>query len=229
MSGPVFQSDPFFGMSEPVDVGVEGEERVRVQQSTEELPLNFRDAGGVEQLRFPRGARHHQVPAGGVCAVLGDYLERIHRIAAGLGHLLSLLVQHHLVDDDVLERRLFEQVRADRMQGVEPPPGLVDSFRDEVGREGMFEDVFVLERVVPLGKRHRPRVEPDIDDLRYARHRASALALESHLIHVRLVEVERIRQVLSFAPEFLQAPDGAVLVAVAADPNRYRCTPVAIA
>lgn len=37
---------------------------------------------------------------------------------------------------------------------VEPPPGLIDAFRNEIGGISLLEELFILERVVGLGVGH---------------------------------------------------------------------------
>ena len=83
------------------------------------------------------------------------------------------------------------------MQRVEPAARLVHTLADEVGREASLKLLPVLEWVVPLRVGHRPRVEPDIDQLRYSAHSATALAAQLDLVNERPVEV---RQRLNLRP-----------------------------
>ena len=75
----------------------------------------------------------------------------------------------------VLEARLVEEQRADRVQRVEPAARLIHRLADVVGRELLGEDLAVLERIVPLRHRHRAGVEPAVGHFLDAAHRAAAL------------------------------------------------------
>ena len=86
------------------------------------------------------------------------------------------------------------------MQCVEPAPGLINRLRDEIRREGMFEDLLVLEWVVPLCEGHRAGVEPDIGQLGNAAHLAAATTLERDGINVWLVKIEGFRKCRSLPP-----------------------------
>ena len=50
-------------------------------------------------------------------------------VLEALGHLLSVLCQHHAVADKILEGRLVEQDGRDHHQAVEPTPGLINTYR----------------------------------------------------------------------------------------------------
>ena len=81
------------------------------------------------------------------------------------------------------------------MQCEEPASCLVNAFGDEVGREVALEMLAVLERVMPLGKWHRARIEPNVDELGSALHRPATLTRERHsvgywvVIHRAAVEI----------------------------------------
>ncbi len=71
----------------------------------------------------------------------------------------SLAIQNHVVDDNVLKTRFAEQMAADDVQCVKPAACLIHAFGNEIGGEGVLENILVFERVVPLGKGHRSRIE----------------------------------------------------------------------
>ncbi len=126
--------------------------------------------------------------------VLDEYLKSeiddfkgIDGISAGLGHLLPVPIQNHVIDDDVFKAWLAKQMAADRVQGVEPSTGLIHSFGNEIRRKRVLENIFVFERVMPLGKWHRSRVKPDVNDFRYSFHDAATGAIQSDGIDKRLV------------------------------------------
>ena len=72
------------------------------------------------------------------------------------------------------ERGPVEQCGREHVQRVEPAAGLPDVLDDEVAREVVLEPVGVLERVVHLGERHRPGVEPHVEHVLDAAHRRVA-------------------------------------------------------
>ena len=56
-------------------------------------------------------------------------LKRIDRISLGLAHLLPVLILHMSQYNDIFIRRLVEQQRGFRQQGIEPSPGLIHRLR----------------------------------------------------------------------------------------------------
>ena len=62
-------------------------------------------------------------------------IKGIHRIALGLAHLLSVLVQHQAHDNNIFIRRLVKQQGGFSQQGIEPSAGLVHCLGDELRRE----------------------------------------------------------------------------------------------
>ncbi len=125
-----------------------------------------------------------------------DRVPGVDHVSLGLGHLLTLCVQDHVVDDHVPERRAHAQHRADREQGVEPASGLVERLADEVGREVCAEGIIVLVRPVPLGVGHRSGVEPDVQNRGVTAHRSPALLTRPHeLVDVGSMGVEALTQV----------------------------------
>ncbi len=63
----------------------------------------------------------------------------------------------------------------DGQQGVEPAPGLVDGLADEVGRVDEALGRVLGHRVAPLGRGHRARVEPGVDDRLHPTHLPAAV------------------------------------------------------
>ena len=76
-------------------------------------------------------------------------------IAAGFGHLLSVLIQDQPQANDILVAVLLKQQRADGVQRVEPAAGLVNRLTDVISRELGFEFIQVFKRVMQLRHRHR--------------------------------------------------------------------------
>ena len=91
--------------------------------------------------------------------------------------------------DDIAVARAVEEEGRESVKGVEPAPGLVHCLADVIGREELFEGLPVLEGVMPLGHRHRPRIEPGIEHLGEAAHfvTLTLAAIESYRIDIRSV------------------------------------------
>ena len=201
-------------------------ERVDVPELTQEQPHALADGVHREAVPVPRLLGGEEVPAERVGAEALQDIPGHHDVALGLRHLLPLAVEDQAEAHDVAVRRLIAEEHRDRVQRVEPPARLVDRLADEVRRVLLLELVGVLERRVPLRERHRPRVEPHVDDLghatsRLARHRAR----EGDVVDVRPVRVGDLD-----AGELLELGEGpddrdvAVLVA----PDGQRRAPVAL-
>ncbi len=161
--------------------------------------------------------------------MLRDRRERLDGVALRLRHLLAVLVEHEPVDDDVFVRHAVGDERGDGVERVEPAARLIDALGDEVGRDVLLELLLVLERVVPLRERHRPAVEPHVEEVGDAAVRTAVRRRPRDVVHERPVQVEFF---VVAQPRFLaQLGDGAdhdvvVLVGVV-DPDRDRRAPVA--
>jgi hypothetical protein len=57
-------------------------------------------------------------------------------------------------NNEILPRRCAEQMRREDQQRVKPPPGLIDTLRDEIGRECTLKQFLVLERIMKLSVGH---------------------------------------------------------------------------
>lgn len=119
---------------ELVDIRIEDEERIGVPQGSHELSLSLCHSLAMETVRQPGRAVDIEVPADRVRAVFLQRVERIDGISLGLAHLLAVLILHMSQDDDILVRRLIEDQRGDRQQGVEPSSCLVHRLGDKVRR-----------------------------------------------------------------------------------------------
>ena len=124
-------------------------------------------------------------------------IEGVHRIALGLAHLLSVLIQHKAHDNHIFIRRLVEQQCGLCQQGIEPSPGLVHCLGDKLGRELGLEQFLVLKRIMVLRKGHCTGVKPAVNNLRHALHGLAALgAPDVHRINVWAVKLDFIRTVV---------------------------------
>ena len=100
--------------------------------------------------------------------------EHVGVVAQRLAHLLAVGAEHDAVAHAGLEGGPVEERGREDVQGVEPAARLPDVLDDEVAREVVLEPLGVLEGVVHLREAHRPRVEPDVEDLLDAAHRRPA-------------------------------------------------------
>ncbi len=111
------------------------------------------------------------------------------------------------------------------MERVKPAARLIDAFGNEVGRIRPVEDFFVLERIMPLRKRHGAGIEPHIDQFRRTFHGAATIiARKRDFVHVRLVEIERIGNVLALL-QFLNTSNALLFAALLTNPDWERRAP----
>ena len=158
-------------------------------------------------------------------------LERIHGVALGLGHLLSVPVQNQTQNNDVLIGTLVEEQRRLGHKTVEPASGLVNRLGDKCRRELLFEGLLVLKGIMMLRERHGSGVKPAVDDLRHSLHgllpafRAGA----DELVDIRPVQLDGHR-VFSSAVllQLFAASDADLLSAFPALPDRKRRAPVTV-
>ena len=89
-----------------------------------------------------------------VGSVLVDEHERVESVARGLGHLATLGVTHHAVDDDVVERRIAGEMGPHHHHAGDPEEDDV-----ETGDEGRcrVERFQVIRLVRPSECRERPQ------------------------------------------------------------------------
>ena len=131
--------------------------------------------------------------------------------------------------NDILVRCLMEEQRRDGDQRIEPAARLVDSLGDEIRREPFGKDIFVLERIMPLRKRHGARIEPTVNDFWHTMHFLAAIgAFDRDFIDVRTMQLNIIRTVITEALEFFNGTDD-MLVTAFALPYRQRRAPVTVA
>ena len=215
---------------EAVDVGVHGEEAVRVPQGEQELAHHLVDHVGAEAAGAPGLLAREHEPAEGVGALVVEDVVGLHDVALALAHLLAVGVEDVAEADDALEGAAALDERGDGEQAVEPAARLVDGLADVVGGEALAEELLVLERVVPLAERHGAGVEPGVDDLRDAAHLAGAVgAGEDDVVDVGPVEFQILWN--GTGRHLLELRDGAdaVRVPLLAAPDGQGRAPVAVA
>ena len=160
-----------------VDVRVTAEERVRVPDRVHDQTHDIAHVRRVLrdlQVAAAEDRRTHQVPAERIGTDRLHDLDGVGVVAELLRQLAALAVEHHAVAHDVAEGVAVEQRDRQHVHGVEPAAGLSDVFDDEVRRAVGVEPLLVLEGVVHLGEGHRARLEPAVEHLRHATHRALA-------------------------------------------------------
>ena len=139
-----------------------------------------------------------------------------------------------LVEDQAKAEYIFvgnriEQQGADGVERVEPAARLVHGFADVIGWELFFEFFPVLERIVPLRVGHRTRVEPRVDHIRDAFHRAAALfASPGHFVHVRAMQVQFGQVASDLLGQVRHRADALAVLAIFTFPNGKRRTPIAL-
>ena len=229
---------------------------VQVLERDQESAGCLANDGFVKAPRLPDLARRHQKKPHRIRTVAIHDGDRVHRVATTLRHLLPLGVEHEVVDHDVSIGRCERRDRASGMthrrqcalprthrveviaeaggdceQGIEPSARLVHPLGDEISGETSRELFGVLERIVPLREGHRAGVEPRVDHLRYAPHRAGARWCRPGVaVDERLVRIEvRWERTADVPGKFLIAANdlgfGRVFIV---HPYRQWCAPVSI-
>ena len=132
--------------------------------------------------------------------------------------------------DDVLEGGAVKQQCRHGVQRVEPATGLVDGFADVVGlASNILEQLFVLERVVPLCHGHGARVEPAIGHVGDAAHGAVRGIFPGDFVDIGAVQVEVAERATDFGFEFGHRANTLAMLAIGRDPDGQRRAPVAFA
>ena len=160
-------SSLYFVASKLNNIRIQYEKCVRIPQCSHEFTLSFLNCLSMEPVRKPRCAVDIEVPADRVSSVSFKSLERINRVSFGFTHLLAVFILYMSKNNDVLIRRLVEEQCGNRKQRVKPSSCLVYRFGDEICRELLLKQFFILKRIVMLRKRHGSAVKPAVD---YFRH-----------------------------------------------------------
>ena len=100
-------------------------------------------------------------------------------------------------NDNILVWRFVKQQCRNRKQRVEPSSCLVYRLGNKVCRELLFEQIFVLKRIVVLCKRHGTTVKPAVNHFRYTVHLFSTLWTSNrHIVDIWTVQFDIIRTVI---------------------------------
>ena len=155
-----------------VHVGVECKEPVGVVKGAKKLALNFRHAVRIVLQVVPGLGIGEEVPAHRVGPVEVHGRKGVHGIAQSLGHFLAVFVQDQSVGDDVFVRYGILDQGRNGVQCVKPAARLVHAFRNEIRRKrrSSVYRLLVFKGIVQLGKGHRPRIKPNVNQIRFAAH-----------------------------------------------------------
>ena len=94
-------------------------------------------------------------------------------------------------NDNVLIWRLVKDQRRDSQQRIEPASRLIHSLGDEICRELLLKQLFILKWIVVLRKWHGSGIEPAVDYLRNSLHLLPALrAGDGHRVDVWAVKFD---------------------------------------
>ena len=142
------------------------------------------------------------------------------------------------------------------MEREEPATRLVDPFGDKVGGVDVacVEGLLILERVMDLCVRHGAGVEPYVDEVRLALHRAAGGGDEHDVVHIGAMQIDavvilgrvglgheavvfigialheaRFHGAFDLGVEFADGADALLLCVVFRAPNGQRRTPIATA
>ncbi len=143
-----------FGSIEVINICIKYKECIGIPQSTHEFTLTFLNSLAMETVRQPWCTVDVEVPADGICTVCLKCIKRINCISLGLAHLLSVLILYMYKNDNVLIWSLIKQKSRLSKKGVEPSSCLVNSLRNKVCRELLFEQFLILKWIMMLCKWH---------------------------------------------------------------------------
>ena len=155
-------------------VCVGDEEAVDIPQGQKHVPHGlFHEFLGEPQVFRAHSRAAHQRKTHGIRPVARHHLHRVRVVAQSFTHLLPVFSQYDAVHHHMPERRFIEECSGEHHQRVEPCTGLVQPFRNEVGRESgrsLAVSVSHFEGIVPLGVGHGAALEPAVHYLRDALH-----------------------------------------------------------
>ncbi len=197
---------------------------------SQEFIVGFHDRVLEEAPCVPGGSGRIEAPAEGVGAVFIEHQERVDDVSLALAHFYAVFILDQTKDHDVFISGSFvKEGRCDE-EAVEPAARLIDRFAYEIAGEVLVELILVFKWIVPLGRVHRARIEPAVDDFRDALHFSAAIrTFYIYVIDVRLVQLDIVGTVIG---HFLQLFDRTYtfdLFAAFAFPYGKRSSPVSVA
>ena len=143
-----------FGSIKVINICIKYKECISIPQCTHEFTLSFLNSLAMETVRQPWCTVDVEVPADGICTVCLKCIKRINCISLGLAHLLAILILNMSKNDNVLIWSLIKQKSRLSKKGVEPSSCLVNSLRNKVCRELLFEQFLILKWIMMLCKWH---------------------------------------------------------------------------
>ena len=204
-------------------------------QCSKEAALHLQNAIKVELEVIPWVRIGYHIPACRIGTIGLECLKGIDSVTQTLRHLVTILVQHQTIGDDIFKRHASEDHYGKRVKGKEPSSGLINTFRDKIGREAFVKDILVLERIMPLRIGHGARIEPNVDKVRFTVHRLAIIAYKHHLINIGPVKIEILRQaflhetrrncLLHLPTQFWKGTDTLLFRTVFRDPDGQRGAP----
>ena len=249
--GTLLNGDLLLRAGETIDIGIEREEAISIVERTEELTTYLIDALNIEFQVIPRLRVRDHIPTNCISTILIHNLERIDGVTQTLRHLVTVLIEHQTVRNDILECYRVEQHRCDCVQREEPTTSLIDTLGDEVGGIYILElRATIFEGIVQLSIRHRTTIEPNVDQVGLAVHRLARRAHQHDIIYVGTVQVDcrvvllrhiahlelrvgilghhaRRNSLLDLRNQLLNRADALHLRAILRSPDRQRSTPEA--
>jgi len=116
------------------------------------------------------------------------------------------------------------------MQGVEPAPGLIHRFADEICRELLLECIRVFKRIMPLRNRHGTGIEPHINQFRNPIHLPTTFfTTPAEFIHVRAMQIQ-VAEIASYPfRQLSHRADTFLRMALITFPDRQRRSPITFA
>ncbi|KAI6751277.1 hypothetical protein HG530_014191 [Fusarium avenaceum] len=200
------------------------EELVAVPQWQKDLLNNLLDARFLEsQWLSSHNRRVNEVKSESIRSVLRHDDGRIGVVLEPLGHLFAILCKYYTVDHTILEWGLAKKMSAQHCQSVEPSASLIQSFGDEISREGLVELFDVLKGVVLASIGHASRLKPAVEYLLNTFQLTLALfAGNSNVINLVTVKIRKIALVTTQVTELLNTSYANSLLQIFTDPQRNR-------
>ena len=219
-----------------LDIGIHDEKTIDIMEGAHELLQCFVNSLHFEGALCPRRTGGEHIPPHSVCALLIQNGPRIDGVAAAFAHLLSIGCHDELKAEAVFVGRLVVKERACRQKAIEPAARLIDGFGDKISRirgwkrSRICRICRIVKRVVPLRGVGASGIEPAIDDIRHAMHRAAALiAGEKDIIYIRPVEFNIVRDIRAARFQLGDTADAVLIATCVACPDRQRRSPITFA
>ena len=172
-----------------VNIGIGGEEGKSVPHGNHHFAQHLTDAGFRKaQILSAYHRRSQQEKTQSIGTAALHHFVGIGIVFQAFGHLLAVFSKDQTVDHHVSVRRLVKEADTQHHESIEPSPGLVKTFGDEVGGEVLLKAFLVLKGIVLLGVGHGAGFKPAVKHFRGAVI-GFAIFLNDHLVNVVLVKI----------------------------------------